>query len=191
MGGDALMDLDRLQTGEKVAGVAAIVLLLDMFIFKWFGLKASGFGFAVEGSRNAWGSFGFIDIVLFVTVLATGAMLWLKASDRYEDVSVPISVGVTVLAGLSTLLVLYRIISPPDFGAGSLPSGVDHTVKIGAWIGLISAAALAYGGFRTMQDEGTSFGDAADRLSGGGGDGGQPPAGGPPPPPPPPPGPGV
>lgn len=180
------MDLDRLQTGEKIAGVAAIVLLLDMFVFNWFGLKAGGFGLEVEHAENAWGSFSFIDIVLFVTVLATAAMLWLKLSDRSQDVPVPFSVVVTVLAGLSTLLVLYRVISPPDLGVSGLSSGIDHTVKIGAWIGLISAAVLAFGGFRTMQEEGTSFADAADRLSGGGNGGGQPPAGGPPPPPPPP-----
>ena len=43
---------------------------------------------------------------------------------------------------------------------------------------------IAYGGYLAMKEEGTSFGDTADRLSGGAGDR---PSGGPPPPPPPPP----
>ena len=201
------MDLNRLRPGEQIAAVAAIVLLLDMFIFKWFGLKVSATtplgGFTAEGSRNAWGSFSFIDIILFITVLAALGMAYLRASNT--DVALPVaaSVVVALLGALSTLLVLIRIISPPDFGVDV--SGIDHTRKIGAFIGLISAAVLTYGAWRTMQEEGTSFQDAADRLGGGrgprGGAGGgrgfgdepgarpgpgEPPSAPPPPPPPPP-----
>ena len=65
------MDFTRLSQGEKVAGVSGILLILFMFVFKWFGLKVSGgagaFAVSVEGSQNAWGSYGFIDIVLFIT----------------------------------------------------------------------------------------------------------------------------
>jgi hypothetical protein len=196
------MDLNRLRQGEQIAAVSAIVLLLDMFVFKWFGLKASvstAVGtFGGEASKNAWGSFDFIDIVLFITVLAALGMAYLTAADLELDLPVAASVIVTVLGGLSTLLILYRIISPPDFGVSDLPSGVDHTRKIGAFIGLIAAAALTYGGWRAMQDEGASFQQAADNFGGPGG-GGTPGAGGPgpgagppeppsaPPPPPPPP----
>ena len=126
------MDINRLRTGEQIAALAAIVLLLDMFIFKWFGLKVSAStplgGFSAEGSRNAWGSFGFIDIVLFVTVLAALGMAYLRAADLELDLPVAASVIVAVLGALSTLLVLFRLISPPDFGVDV--SGVDHTRKI-------------------------------------------------------------
>ena len=42
------MDLTRLTQGEKIAGVSGIALILIMFIFKWFGLKAGVGGFSVE-----------------------------------------------------------------------------------------------------------------------------------------------
>src|SRR4051812_32246822 len=110
------MDVNRLNQGEKFAGISAVLLLLDMFIFKWFGLKASvGFaGVSAEGSRNAWGSFGFIDIILFITILAALALVYIKASDSHFDLPVALSVVVTVLGGLSVLLILFRLISPPD-----------------------------------------------------------------------------
>ena len=174
------MDINRLRQGEQIAAIAAIVLLLDMFIFKWFGLKVSAStplgGFSAEGSKNAWGSYGFIDIILFITVLAALGMAYLRAADLELDLPVAASVIVAVLGALSTLLIIYSLINPPDFGADV--SGIDHTRKIGAFIGLIAAAALTYGAYRAMQDEGTSFQDAADRLGDRGGGGSAPPGGG-------------
>ena len=172
------MDLNRLTQGEKIAGGSGIALILIMFIFKWFGLKAGVGGFAFEGSRNAWGSYGFIDIVLFITVVAAVGLAAIKASDADLGLPVAASAIVAGLGVLSVVLIIISIISPPDFGADLSGTGIDHTRKIGVWLGLIAAIGVAYGGWRAMQEEGTSFGDEAGRF--GGGDVG---AGSPPPPP--------
>jgi hypothetical protein len=175
------MDLTRLTQGEKIAAVSGIALILIMFIFKWFGLKVgvTGFG-SVEGSRNAWGSYGFIDIVLFITVVAAVGLAAIKASEAEAGLPVAASAIVAGLGALSVVLIIISIISPPDFGAGDI-SGVDHTRKIGVWLGLIAAIGIAYGGWRAMQEEGTSFGGEADRFRGPPDPG---PSTGPPPPPP-------
>jgi hypothetical protein len=86
---------------------------------------------------------------------------------------------VTVLGVISFLLILFRIIDTPTFASYGGVSA-DGSVEFGIFLALIAAAGIGYGGYRAMQEEGTSFGDAADRLSGGG-----PSAGAPPPPPPP------
>ena len=178
------MDFTRLSQGEKVAGGSGILLILFMFIFKWFGLKFSGgagvFDVAVEGSRNAWGSYGFIDIVLFITALAAIGLALLAASESEMGLPVAASAIVAGLGILSVVLVVISIISPPDFGVDLSGTGVDHTRKIGVWLGLIAAAGVAVGGYMAMQEEGTSFGSEAGRF---GGDG-DPGAGSPPPPPP-------
>src|SRR5438105_13728596 len=96
--GEGLMDLTKLSNGEKIAGVSAIALIIIMFAFKWFGLKAGVGGFSVEGSKNAWGSYGFTDIVLFVTALAALAMVYFSASDTSVDLPVALSAIVTGLA---------------------------------------------------------------------------------------------
>ena len=179
------MDLTRLTQGEKIAGVSGIALILIMFIFKWFGLKAGVGGFSVEGSRNAWGSYGFIDIVLFITVVAAVGLAAIKASDA--DVGLPVAASAIVagLGVLSVVLIIISIISPPDFGVDLSGTGIDHTRKIGVWLGLLAAIGVAYGGWRAMQEEGTSYGGEADRFRGAPDPGRS--AGPPPPPPPPPP----
>ena len=48
---------------------------------------------------------------------------------------------------------------------------VDITLEFWIFLGLIAAAGIAYGGYSAMQEEGTTFGGAADRLSGPGGGG--------------------
>ena len=72
-----------------------------------------------------------------------------------------LSVVVTVLGAVSTLLILYRIFKHPTL---DIP-GAHAGIKIGIWLGLIAAAALTYGGYLAMQDEGTSLGDVRDQAS--------------------------
>jgi hypothetical protein len=179
------MDLNRLSQGEKIAAGSGILLFIVMF-FSWFGapeeIEALGNAVGVDTSANAWQSFDFIDIVLLATVVVAIGAAVVKASDSAVDF--PLSTIVTVLGALSTILVLYRILDPPS----------DASRKFGVFLGVIFAAALTYGGWLAMQDEGTSFQGAADRLGEGddvggpgpGPGGGEPPSAPPPPPPPPP-----
>jgi hypothetical protein len=199
------MDITRLRQGEKIAGVSAILLFIFMF-FDWFGVKVSGVGGSatLAGGGSAWDSLDVIPIILVIAIIAVLAMVVVRANDMEVDLPVSLSVIATALAALGTLLILFRIIDPPG-GGTTLGVTVDTTRKFGLFVGFIAAAAMTYGSWRTMEEEGTSFGDAADRLGGGGGGddvgGGRPdvgagpgdPGGGgaeppsaPPPPPPPP-----
>ncbi|HEX2128070.1 MAG TPA: hypothetical protein VHF58_02525 [Solirubrobacterales bacterium] len=154
--------MDKLNTGEKIAGIAGIALLLIMFIFDWFSAEAGGAGFEVSAGGNAWEWFGFIDIVLFLTVLAAIALAAAAATANQVNTPVALSAITAGLGILSTLLILYRIIDPPGGDVEEL--GVDVGRDIGVWLGLISAAAIAYGGWRAMEEEGTSFSEQRDRL---------------------------
>jgi hypothetical protein len=191
------MDVTKLNQGEKIAAVSGVLLFIFMF-FAWFGLPsaieeaaeqaneiAEQFGAPTvdtgDVSANAWESFSWIDLLLLLTVIAAVAGAAMKAAGT--QVEMPISVIVAVLGGLSTLFVLYRVIDPVG----------DASRKIGLFLGLIASAGVAIGGYLAMQEEGTSFSEAADRLGGGGpgdrggGPGGPPsePPSAPPPPPPP------
>jgi hypothetical protein len=183
------MEADRLSTGEKISAVSAILLFIFMF-FDWFGAKVSGvpgFSGSVEGGGgSAWDALDVIPLFLMLAIVVALAVAVIRLTDA--DVEPPVSMNAVVagLGGLAVLLILYRIVDPP--GGESLAGvSVDITLKFGIFLGLIAAAGIAYGGYSAMREEGATFGDAADRLSGGGSGGGsQPPAGGPPPPPPPP-----
>jgi hypothetical protein len=184
------MDFMVLNRGEKIAGIAGVVLVLVMFIFDWFGFGLSGAPSHVGGiptavTGNAWESYGFTDVILFITALAAIGLALLAASDADVGLPVALSAIITALGILSLILVIISIISPPDLGLPDV-QGLDHSRKIGVWLGLISVAAVTIGGFLAMQEEGTSFAAEADRFRGGGTGTGGPGAGPPQPPPPPP-----
>lgn len=168
------MDANRLGRGEMIAAVSAIVLLIIMFAFSWFGYDfGPGLGADVDASIgfNAWESFGFIDLVLFLTILAAIGLAIMAANARDANLPVAGSALVAGLGVLSVLLILFRIIVTPE----------DSEREIGVFLGLIAAGGIAYGGFLAMQEEGTSFRDQGDRLQQRG-PGDQPPAAGGPPP---------
>jgi hypothetical protein len=170
------MDFDRsrLSQGELIAGIAGFVLLIDLW-FKWYGVKFSGAGGALKGfsigvSANAWESFGLIDIILFLVALICIGVAVMRALNRMPDLPYPPATIIAIAGGLALLLILFRTISTPVDTHGV--SGIDVTRKIGLWIGLLSAAAITYGGWRAMQESGASFSDLG---------GGTSPAAGPPP----------
>jgi hypothetical protein len=186
------MEADKLNTGEKIAAISAVLLFIFMF-FTWFGVEVSGAG-AFSGSvpgagGDAWDALEFIPVILVIAIVAAIGVAVLRLTDSAYEPPISMNAVVTVLGGLSVLLILFRIVDPPSFGSFGGVS-VDGTVEFGIFLGLIAAAGIAYGGYLAMKEEGASFGDTADRLSGGGPaatpppspPGTQPPA--PPPPPP-------
>jgi uncharacterized membrane protein YhaH (DUF805 family) len=197
------MDVNRLSTGEKIAGVSAILLFIFMF-FDWFTASASNGLFSVSVGGSAWDAMDVIPIILLIAIVAAVGVAVVRLTDAVFEPAISMNAVVAVLGAISVLLILYRIISPPDSGISEI--SVDPAV--GAFLGLIAAAGITYGGYRAMQEEGVTFGDVGDRLGGGGrgpsgpsspggGHGGatppppppqqQPPSSPPPPPPPPPP----
>jgi hypothetical protein len=169
------MDAGKLGRGELIAAVSGAALFIIMFL-PWFGYDfgsagdvAENLGVSVpDANFNAWESFGFIDIVLFVTVIV--AVAFGVAAAMARDVTLPVAAS-AITAGLgilSLVLVAYRLLDTPS----------ESSRKFGLFLGLIATAGIAYGGWVGMQEEGTSFGDQVDRVQGDGGDA-------PPPPPPP------
>ncbi|HET8861884.1 MAG TPA: hypothetical protein VFM94_01370 [Solirubrobacterales bacterium] len=184
------MEVDKLSTGEKLSAVSAILLFIFMF-FDWFGVEVSGvpgFSGTVTGSGggSAWDALDVIPIFLMLAIVVAIGVAVIRLTDA--DVEPPISLNtfVAALGGLAVLLILYRIVFPPDFGSFGGVS-VDATLKFGIFLGLLAAAGIAYGGYSAMREEGTTFGGEADRLSSGGGGPPPPPSSQQPPPPPPPP----
>jgi hypothetical protein len=154
------MDFSKLRTGELIAGICGVLLLIVMF-FSWYGIGGAIGQFAeaagVDTNVNAWQAFDFIDILLFVTAIVAIGVAVLGATGRSVALPVAASVIVTVLGVIVTLLVLYRLINEP---------GDDQFVdiKFGAYLGFLVCLGVAVGGFLAMADEGTSLGKAAQQV---------------------------
>lgn len=168
---------ERPSPGEQLAGIAGLALILVMFLFAWYGVDLPGVsGFDAFDSYGDW----FNMIMVAAAFCGMAMALFGSGTERF---TISLSVITTVLAGISVIILLIYIISPPGVpGIGEATVEIDLNRKIGLWLGLISLIALTVGGYMAMQEEGISFGGAADRLSDSGS--GHQPVGATPPPPP-------
>ncbi len=149
--------MDNLNTGEKLAGVSGIALLLIMFIFDWFTYGEGSF----SAGGSAWQTMELIRFILFLAAVAAIALAVVAANRTTVDLPVALSAVTAGLGILSVVLILFRIISPPDFGLGEVAEAfggeADVGRGIGVFLGLIAAAGVAAGGWLAMQEEGSSF----------------------------------
>jgi hypothetical protein len=164
------MDTTKLRLGEVIAGASAILLFFVMFL-DWYGGKSvTVFGRTISGGgASAWQVYSYTDLLLFLLIILTVAMVLLSATQRSVALPLSLNVIVTVFGGLMTLIVLYRVaINQP--GPSDLLSA-----KFWGYVGILLTAGIAGGAFLAMREEGTSFSDAAQRLQGAAGGGAAPP----------------
>ena len=135
----------RLRRGEVVAGASALALLVFMLVEKWYGTGG--------GSRSGWESLVGLRWLLVATIAAACALVITQATRRAPAVPVTISLLVAVLGVISVLALVYRVlINPPA-----------HE-QAGAFLGLISAIGIAYGGYLSLRQEGIARRDAPREI---------------------------
>ena len=158
-------DASRLRTGEVLVAAGAVLLLVVMFAFTWYGLpgdaaevvQAAG---GPDLSRTGWQAHTVLRWLMLLTILAALALVFLTATQRTVAVPVTMAVIVSALSALLTVLLAYRVILDEP-GSNRF---VD--VKLGAWLGLLAAALIAYGGYRAMRDERVPAADRAHTTPG-------------------------
>jgi amino acid transporter len=148
------VDLRRLSDGVNIAGGAAILLFVSMF-FDWFGSKDSGELRLFSVGRNAWEALDVIPIILMVAIVAA-LVVALRLTDSAHELPVSANAVVAILGGVSALLILFRIVDPPDFGSlrdtfGTVP--IEGTVQPPIFLALVAAVGIAFGGYRALREE--------------------------------------
>ena len=142
------MRLDRLREGELLAGAGGALLFGAMFL-PWFE-RVREFctdlpGFPCGRNFSAWSAFGLTDYVLLVTALA-GIAVAIAGTGAKTDTQITSASLTAPLGFLATVLLLYRVLEPP----GKLE------VRYGIFIGLVACAAVTYGSWRAVRNEGPS-----------------------------------
>jgi hypothetical protein len=158
----------RLRTGEGIYLGAAILLFVLMFL-DWYGVQGTNSAEPLGGvvtsnaGGNAWQALELVPLFLMLAIaVAVGAALLRLGGSAWKP-AIPPGAAVCVLGGLAALLILIRVLSPP--GPGEVLEGAfDTTLKLPIFLALAAALGIAYGGWRAMADEGTSFGGVAKKL---------------------------
>ena len=145
-------DASRIRWPEWVVGVGGLVLLGSLLLVPWFTLVSLsgppgpplGAAYQVDGynglSLGRW--------LVLVTVLLALAAIVSQARRKAPALPVTLVVLASWAAGLTFLYLIYRVIINPPGGRG-----------LGGWIGMIAAAAIAYGGYRSVRMEGIAAKD--------------------------------
>jgi hypothetical protein len=142
--------------GEALSALGGVVLVAAMFL-DWFGVDVSGRLPGIEALGrtikpvNAWQAFDAIDIVLlFAAVLALATAL---AAIAGSGLRLPIETAVLVaaLGALAAALIAWRLADPPITQLTSPTVTVDVTREVGAYLGLVAAAAIAAGGWLALR----------------------------------------
>jgi hypothetical protein len=141
----------RLRRGEVIAGVAAAILIVLMFAVPWYGrggeAARGAAALGLPSSIDGWDGLPTLRWLILITVVAALALAFFQATHRAPALPVSLSVIVTALGSLTALGLIYRVLiavpgSSDQFGA-----------RAGAYLGLASALALLYGGYRSLREE--------------------------------------
>jgi hypothetical protein len=170
------VDINKLNTGEKVIGISGILLLIFSF-FPWLGFSYAGF----SASKSAW-TFTLCWLAVVLGVLMAGYVIAKAAGVDMPDLGnvrwAHILLGVAIVAFVFILIKV--IVGPSTGGVDISGTGVSKDRKIGIFLGLIASAGLVAGAYLNAKETG----DLPGALGGASGGSAPPPA------PPAPPGPG-
>ncbi|HEX2049586.1 MAG TPA: hypothetical protein VHJ34_03015 [Actinomycetota bacterium] len=147
------MDLDRLSRGERIALIASALLFVAFFVPMWASISAGGFG----ADFNGWDGYGILGKLALLCTLAVLVLTALRLTDVALP-DMPVSRGLLLLglSGVATLMLLLGLlVGPNDNGADGV-QGVDVDRGLMLFVGIVLAAAMTYGSYLTMQEEGTA-----------------------------------
>jgi hypothetical protein len=159
----------KLGAGEAIALVAAILLFILMF-FDWYGAKATtsaeSLGGVVSGSGggSAWDTLEVIPLFLMLAIVVTVGAAVLRLSGSAWKPAIPPAAAVCVLGILAAILILIRIVDPPGPLGALSELAYESTLKLPIFLALAAALGIAYGGWRTMGEEGASFASIGKKL---------------------------
>jgi hypothetical protein len=141
----------RIHVGELISAASALILVALTFLLEWYGLAGNPGPTAaraeVSTAENAWQALTLTRWLLLLTILVAIGSVFLHASQRSHGAKTDTGFVITALGSVTAAVLVYRVlIVLPD-------SGKIIDQKIGAYLGLLAAIGVAYGGFESMREE--------------------------------------
>jgi len=139
------LDLRKLTTGERIVAIAGVLLVVDLLVFPWHHRSLSIQGIelitvnrrALQSPNGFW---GVIAVLLTIAVVLQTMLSALQDPSRVPEGARMRSeyrmYGAFAVLGLLVIKLLLK----------------TNFLGFGAWLGLILAAAVAYGGYTINQE---------------------------------------
>ena len=148
----------RLRVGEWIVGVAALILLVVLFVLPWYGFtgvySTNAAALGVKVTYNGWHSLTIIRFVVILVALGGLASWWLQATRPAPALPV-CAIALTTALDLVLFLALYfRVLITPPGNTTFIGS------KVGAFVGLGISAVLLVGGYVSLRQDGIAAEDA-------------------------------
>jgi hypothetical protein len=132
---------NELGRGVQLMGVAALLLLIDLFLpWQDFGGDLAD-DLGIDASVSGW--HGFLGVLLGLLTIVL--LAWVIV--RLASVNIPVPVSTAMTAAVIGVLILI-------FGVIKLLSILGDEATIWAWVGLVLCILIAVGAFRTVQEAG-------------------------------------
>lgn len=128
---------------EKIVLGAGIVLIIDLVFLPWHSIESVIFDVsitstAIESPNSFWGVLAMLVTMAMVTVIVVTRF----TTAKLPDLPVPLPQAMSV-AGITVLALLgFKLLLETD------------ALGFGAWLGILLAAGLAYGGAQMKKEAG-------------------------------------
>ncbi len=141
----------RVHRGELMSATSALLLLIDMFLLKWYGVAGvpdpSAARPAISTAENAWDGLTFVRWVMLLAIAVALGSVVLHASQRSHGTKTDTSRAVAALGVLTAVLLVYRVLI-------NLPAPDEVTdQKLGAVLGVLCGLGIASGGLESIREQ--------------------------------------
>ncbi len=147
----------RLRWPEWLIGAGGIVLLGSMLLLSWYQVTLAstppGPVYYVAEKVDGWNGLSHAHWLLLLTILMALSAAFFQAQRRAPALPVTLSLLASIVAGLTTVWLIVRVIIAPAGGR-----------EIGAWIGLLATAVIAYAGLASVRLEGIAPADGPGEV---------------------------
>jgi hypothetical protein len=123
-----------MRRAEPVAGLGGLLLLVALFL-PWYGPE----------NVTGWQALTVIDVLLALLALLAVLVPVISAATRGPAKPVAIEVIASAIGWLAVLLVVIRLVFPPD----------DLSLRYGVWLALAGALIGWIGSWMSLRDEST------------------------------------
>ncbi len=132
------MDLSKLTLSDKILGGTGILLVIDLLFLPWHHISVSFGGFSVSKSYSAISEtgqlWGFLALLLALAVVVVLALTRFTTT-KLPELPVPLNQAFFYASIATLVLLLIKLITKTDY------------LGFGAYLGILLAAGMTYGGF--------------------------------------------